>query len=148
MNKAVLFIGIQASGKTTFYKRYYEDHVHISLDELRTRYRERRLLEECVKEKRDLVIDNTNLTKEDRMRYIPLLKENGYKITAVYFRSSVRESLERNNRRERQVPDLAIKGAAKRLEMPFYEEGFDKICYVSIQEDGFHIEEWREEDEL
>lgn len=148
MNKAVIFIGIQASGKTTFYQRYYEDHVHISLDELRTRYQERRLLEECVKEKRDLVIDNTDLTKKDRKRYIPLLKENGYHITAVYFRSSVRESLERNSRRERQVPDLAIKGAAKRLEMPSYEEGFEKICYVSIQEDGFHIEEWREEDEL
>ncbi len=43
----VIFCGIQASGKTTFYReRFFDTHVRISLDLLRTRRREQLLLEE------------------------------------------------------------------------------------------------------
>ena len=40
--EAVLLIGIQGSGKTTFYReRFADTHAHISLDVLKTRGRER-----------------------------------------------------------------------------------------------------------
>ena len=44
--QAVVFIGIQASGKTTFYNRMLSDgtYTHISLDELHTRNKENILL--------------------------------------------------------------------------------------------------------
>ncbi|MEN3294973.1 MAG: hypothetical protein V7642_4226, partial [Burkholderiales bacterium] len=41
MMEMLLFIGIQASGKSTFYKeRFFDTHVRISMDLLRTRNRE------------------------------------------------------------------------------------------------------------
>jgi predicted kinase len=44
--EAVVFIGIQASGKTTFYQqRFFATHVRISLDLLRTRERETRAMD-------------------------------------------------------------------------------------------------------
>jgi len=46
--EAVLLIGIQASGKTTFYReRFFDTHIRISLDMLRTRERERVLMNAC-----------------------------------------------------------------------------------------------------
>ena len=34
--KAILFMGLQASGKSTFYHRYMSEYVHINLDSLHT----------------------------------------------------------------------------------------------------------------
>lgn len=45
---AVIFIGIQASGKTTFYEKESKKLVHINLDELHTRNKENQLLRECM----------------------------------------------------------------------------------------------------
>ena len=44
---AIIFIGIQACGKSTFYRERFSDIVHINLDTLRTRKKENKLLEEC-----------------------------------------------------------------------------------------------------
>ena len=39
--ECVIFIGIQASGKTEFYKQnFFKTHVRISMDMLKTRHRE------------------------------------------------------------------------------------------------------------
>lgn len=43
---AVIFVGIQARGKTTFFKENFEgEYVHVNLDTLKTRNKERLLLE-------------------------------------------------------------------------------------------------------
>lgn len=42
---AVIFVGLQAAGKSTFYReRFFTTHLRISLDQLHTRHRERALL--------------------------------------------------------------------------------------------------------
>lgn len=60
--QAIVFIGIQASGKTTFYEQMLagRGYVHISLDILHTRNKEDLLLMECLENGRSFVIDNTN----------------------------------------------------------------------------------------
>ena len=46
--EAVIFVGIQGSGKTTLYReRFFDTHVRISLDMVRTREREQLLLAAC-----------------------------------------------------------------------------------------------------
>lgn len=104
----IIFIGIQASGKTTFYHEQLAQYTHISLDVLHTRNRERLALEECFASGKSMVIDNTNPTTADRARYISKAKENGYHITqkginyndlpnwqkrgiGVYFQDNVKE---------------------------------------------------------
>lgn len=69
--EAVIFIGIQASGKTSFYKeRFFETHVRLSLDMLKTRHRQRLLIEACVAAQQPFVVDNTNVRQEERAEYI------------------------------------------------------------------------------
>ena len=44
--EAVIFIGIQGAGKSTFFQqRFFDTHVRINLDMLKTRYREQVFLQ-------------------------------------------------------------------------------------------------------
>ena len=80
--QAVIFIGIQASGKTTFFKQMLADkgYVHISLDVLHTRNKEDQLLMECLENGRSFVVDNTNPEISVREKYIKKAKEYGYQV--------------------------------------------------------------------
>lgn len=90
----VIFIGIQASGKTTFYQRFCAaTHAHINLDTLNTRNKEMLAISECLASGKSFVVDNTNPTKTDRARYIPLVKGAGYEVMGFYFRSILAEFL-------------------------------------------------------
>jgi len=141
-----IFIGIQASGKSTFYKQqFYNTHIRLNLDMLRTRYRENLLMLACLGAKQAYVIDNTNPTPQEREPYITLAKSHNFQISGYYFRSSVDESLQRNKKRHprEQVPDVAIYATHKKLILPDYAEGFDKLYYVRMGKIGdFSVKEW------
>lgn len=144
--EAVVFVGLQASGKSSFYKeRFFSTHVRISLDLLRTRNRERRLLTACLETQQSFVIDNTNPTREERAKYIDAAKSAKYSVIGYYFRSKADECLTRNQRRADQVSDVGILSTAKKLELPTLEEGFDTLNYVRLTEAGFVVEEWNDE---
>ena len=144
--EAVVFVGLQASGKSSFYKeRFFSTHVRISLDLLRTRNRERRLLTVCLETQQPFVIDNTNPTREERAKYIDAAKSAKYSVVGFYFRSKAEECLTRNQQRTDRVPDVGILSTAKKLELPTLEEGFDTLRYVRLTEVGFVVEEWNNE---
>jgi len=145
---AVIFTGLQASGKSAFYKEYLAvTHVHINLEELRTRNKERHLLEKCIAEGRSFAVDNTNPTAADRARYIIPSKDAGYSVTGVYFRSSVEKCMERNAMRKgkAKVPAVAIFATAAKFEIPDKAEGFGELYYVRIEDETFIVEEWIDE---
>jgi predicted kinase len=148
--QVVILMGVQATGKSTFYGRRFADtHLRINLDMLRTRRRERTLFEACLACGQDVVIDNTNPTSADRARYIEPAKAKGADIIGYYFRSRVSEAMRRNRAREepRQVPDKAILGTAGRLELPARSEGFDALYYVKCLDNGqFSVEPWKDEE--
>lgn len=147
--EAVIFTGIQASGKSTFYKeRFFDTHVRISLDLLRTRHREMLLLNACLTSQQPFVVDNTNPTSAERSRYIELALTHGYRLTGFYFRSEVEGCKERNaGRSERQIVPLpGLLGTYKRLELPQLKEGYSALYYVTIAADGgFQVSEWQDE---
>ncbi len=143
---AVIFIGIQGSGKTYLYRHLFaEDHVHINLDELRTRNREKLLLEECIAAGRSFVVDNTNPTRADRQRYIPLAKSAGYRVVGCFLQSRLQDCIARNEQRtgKAHIPPNAIAATSNRLEMPDLEEGFDELYFVSYENGEINISEWR-----
>jgi predicted kinase len=144
----VLFIGIQATGKSSFYKeRFYRTHVRVNLDMLKTRCREDLLLQACFEGKTRFVVDNTNLTRAERARYITPARSAGFAIAGYFFQSRVADALQRNSRRseEERVPDKGVLGASGRLELPSRAEGFDQLFFVRLNEpDGFTVEEWKE----
>ena len=145
----VLFCGIQATGKSTFYQRhFFHSHVRISMDLLRTRNRERRMLELCLETKMRCVIDNTNPTRAERAVYIEPARAVGFEVVGYFFQSIAAHALERNKQRppERQVPDRGIKGTRNRLEPPSRTEGFDRLYFVQIGSDQeFTISDWHDD---
>lgn len=147
--EAIILIGIQASGKSTFYRdRFFNTHVRINLDMLKTQHREQYLVNACIAAKQPFVVDNTNPAREDRRRYIEAAKAAGFTVTGYYLQSKVDDCKERNEKRPvgQAVPLKGLLGAAGRLELPSVEEGFDKLYYVKVSgESGFIVEEWKDE---
>ncbi len=144
--EAVLFIGIQAAGKSSFYQeRFFKTHIRINLDMLKTRHRESIFLQACIEAKQPFVVDNTNPTVEARARYIQLAQAGGFRVTGYYFQSIAADALRRNESRPaaERVPARAILGTLKRLQAPSPAEGFDSLYYVSISQTGeFSVREW------
>ncbi|MGC4115351.1 MAG: AAA family ATPase [Myxococcales bacterium] len=145
----VLFTGLQASGKSSFFvERFFRTHVYLSLDVLKTRHREKKLFEACLATRTKLVVDNTNPTRADRRRYVAPAKAAGYVVHVYFFQSRLSDCLARNEKREglKRVPKAALLRTSRILELPSADEGFDQRWFVSVRPGGgFDVEEWRDE---
>ena len=140
--EAIIFCGIQATGKTSFYKeRFFKTHLRISLDLLNTRRKENIFLQTCYETQQRFVIDNTNVTKKERHKYIEKAKESKFRLICYYFHSTVGAAITRNKKRtgKEHVPVAGIGGTYKKLEVPDYKEGFDEIYHVEITDDNFVV---------
>lgn len=141
----VLFVGVQASGKSTFYReRFWDTHLRLNLDMLRTRHRERQLLQTCLRTGLPLVVDNTNPTKAERKVYIEAAKAAGFRVVGYYFQSNVEVCKRRNEGRAagQRVPLPGLLGTYARLELPGRGEGFEELYYVKLVDGRFAVEEW------
>jgi predicted kinase len=143
---AVIFMGIQAAGKSSFYQRhFFTTHMRINLDMLKTRRREDIFLRACIDAKQPFVVDNTNPTAAGRARYIHLAKAAGFQVIGYYFQSTAQDALRRNEGRpaRERVPAKAIFGTLKRLEPPSLDEGFDTLYRVNLGAGGdFVVQAW------
>lgn len=146
----IILMGLQASGKSTFYRLHFATtHAHVSKDLFRNNKRpdgrQMHLVEEALKAGQSVVIDNTNPTPEVREPLIRLAHAYGAEVIGYYFESETRSSIERNKTRsgKARVPDVAIYVTAKKLVRPTYTEGFDRLYYVRIGgNSGFEVGEW------
>lgn len=142
--EAVIFIGIQASGKTSFYRRHlFETHLRLSLDLLKRRQRERVLLEACLAAKQRFVVDNTNVLRDERAAYIRRARAGGFRVVGYFFEPEVARSLAWNAQRSGKavVPVQGVLGTLKKLERPHASEGFDRLYRVEVDEAGQFIVE-------
>ncbi|KRT13589.1 kinase [Pedobacter ginsenosidimutans] len=146
--EAIIFCGIQATGKTTFFKeRFFRSHIRISLDLLNTRNKELRFIETCINTSQPFVIDNTNPSLEERAKYITIAKANKFKVIGYYFQSKLVEAITHNNQRsgKEKIPEIGIKGTFKKLSLPSINEGFDELYYVTAENNEFTIKPWSDE---
>ena len=131
-----------------FYKQSFVDtHIRINMDMLKTRHREKLLLEACLEAKQPFVVDKTNASIEERTRYILAAKAYHFRVVGYYFRSNFEECLERNNQRAEKalVPEKGLRGFLSRFQMPSYSEGFDALFHVQIGDNReFIVTEWKE----
>lgn len=135
----IIFIGVQASGKSTFYQQqFYSTHLRLNLDMLKTRHRESQLFEAGLASKTKMVIDNTNPTKQDRARYMQRAIDAGFEVIAYYFETDLNSTLQRNSERtgKANIPEVGVRATYKKLEVPSLDEGFDEIFKVKIVGDG------------
>ncbi|HEX4203870.1 MAG TPA: ATP-binding protein [Ktedonobacteraceae bacterium] len=149
----IILIGLQASGKSTFYRAYFSaTHTLVSKDLMRNNKRPARhqtqMITEALQAGRSVIVDNTNPTREDRAELIQLAHQFGATVSGYYFESSLKQCLERNKQREgrEKVPDIAIFTTLKKLVRPAYSEGFDQLYAVRIAcENTFEVSPWEED---
>jgi predicted kinase len=143
--EAVILVGVQGAGKSTFYReRFFDTHVRINLDMLRTRNREQQLLNACLDAGQSFVVDNTNPQASDRAKYVGPARAKGFRVIAYFFDVPLRDAMHRNNQRNlrQKIPAVAVAGTHKKLEPPSKNEGFDQIFTVRVTEpDGFAVTE-------
>ena len=143
----MLAIGLPGSGKSSWFKRH--NITPLSSDLLRAllfddpteqRFQDlifsnlRSMLKARLIARRPMnYVDATNLSPHERNGWIKLAKDYGYEVQAVFFDVPVEVCLERNQRRERKVPEDAMRRMAGKLKQPTFEEGFSKITVVKVK---------------
>ena len=94
--EAIVFCGVQGSGKTTLYRdRFLATHVRVSMDLLRTRHREAAFVAVCLETRQPFVVDNTNPTPADRRRYLEPAREAGFRTVGYLVEVDPAEALGR-----------------------------------------------------
>jgi predicted kinase len=143
----VLSIGLPGSGKSTWFKRHNilplsSDMVRILLfdDVTEQRYQDlvfstlRSMLRARLLAKRPWnYVDATNLSPHERRSWVKLAHDFGYEAHAVFFDVPPEVCMERNHRRERNVPEDVMQRMANKLRPPKFEEGFAKITVVRLK---------------
>jgi predicted kinase len=143
----VLAIGLPGSGKSSWFKRH--NITPLSSDLLRTllfddateqRFQDlvfsnlRSMLKARLIARRPMnYVDATNLSPHERHTWIKMARDYGYEVHAVFFDVPVEVCMERNQRRDRVVPEDVMRRMASKLRPPTFEEGFAKITVVRVK---------------
>jgi len=133
-----IFTGLPASGKSSYFQQAFRDsHVRVNLDMLRNRTREEILVHACLVGKTPFVVDNTNLSKKCRERYIRLAHASNFTANSYFFVENLDVCLRRNPLRvaKTRVPDRILQNMYERLEKPTWDEGWDRMFLVVMNMD-------------
>jgi predicted kinase len=144
--EVAILIGLQASGKTTFYERHLAaTHDHVSKDNFpRARNRQRRqlrLVEDSLSAGRNVAVDNTNPSPADWAPLISLARTHTATVVAYWFPVDVETSIARNAARDIPVPDVGLFATLSRLRRPTAADDFDSVFEVRTKAGAFTVTE-------
>ncbi len=145
--KCFMMIGCPGSGKSYEAERIarLEDAVIVSSDAIRgelygdesCQNNPKRVFElvdkrvrEALESGKNVIMDATNITGRHRARWVTKMKTDGIKMIAVVMETPLDLCLERQNLRDRKVPEDVICRMHWNLQGPTKEEGWDEIRLV------------------
>ncbi|MFF8842068.1 AAA family ATPase [Streptomyces sp. NPDC015127] len=139
-----MLVGLQAAGKSTFYRRCLAGRYALVSKDLFPRgarnkqQRQMRLVAEALAEGRPVAVDNTNPSVDEWQPLIAQAHAHGATVTAYWFPPDVEGSLRRNAAREgrERVPDVGVHATLRRLRRPSVTDGFDAVHEVRIDDAG------------
>lgn len=131
VQEVIVMVGFPGSGKTTISKQFERQGYSIAHgDELKTSGKMIKFAKTCVMQGKSIVFDATNGPRKKRAEYIDFAKQHGLPIKCILMTTSMEESMERNNGREKPVPKIVYNIYKKNYEEPFADEGFYDIIRV------------------
>ncbi|CAL9637795.1 hypothetical protein SUDANB96_06287 [Streptomyces sp. enrichment culture] len=139
-----VLVGLQASGKSTFYAHCLADRYALVSKDLFPRgarnkqRRQLRLVEECLAAGRPVAVDNTNPSPREWEPLLELARAHGATVTAYWFPPDVAGALRRNAARQgrERVPDVGVLDTLRRLRRPSPADGFDEVREVRFDGRG------------
>ncbi|GHH27869.1 ATP-binding protein [Streptomyces rubradiris] len=143
-----VLVGLQASGKSTFYARCLSGRYELVGKDLFPRgarnkqARQMRLVTEHLAAGRPVAVDNTNPSPREWAPLVAAARAHGATVTAYWFPPDVPGSLRRNAAREGRgrVPDVGVLATLERLRRPSVADGFDAVHEVRFDgRGGFEI---------
>lgn len=164
----IIMVGIPGSGKSTEAKKLLQDfdyidsklnisrnNIILSSDEIRKEItgdennQEKneevfKLMHKRIKEnikKGIVIVDATNITTNNRKAILNCVKKEKCLKIAYVMTTPIQLCKIFNSGRERKVPEYVIDNMAKKFQVPFLEEGFDKIIFSRY--DGNIFEKFR-----
>ena len=139
---AIVLVGLQASGKTTFCRDVLgERHVRVSKDHFpnagNRQQRQLRLVREALAAGRDVVTGSTNPSPAEWEPLIETARNSGAGVVAYWFPPGLAGSLARNavaRARRARVPEIGVMSTVSRLRQPGTADGFDGV--LTVHSDG------------
>lgn len=159
MSKVFMMVGLPASGKSTYAKELSEKEsaIILSSDDLRVElYRDvnhqdnnGELFQELYRRAKqhlingqNVIVDATNISSKRRIHFINEFKQ--FEKECVYVSTSYDNCLFNDKKRERTVGKHVIDRMYKQLQIPFVEEGWNKVLYYHtnpLRSSVNHLEE-------
>lgn len=87
-------------------------------------------LNEFLSEGYSCVFDATNIRKKDRKKIVEIGKQNNATIVFLWFETSLEDSIANQKKRERKVPENAIKNQFYLKEFPSKDEGWNALFLI------------------
>lgn len=149
----ILFVGSPASGKSSFYYKYLDNEnlKYMSMDKYNgTLAKFIKDINNIMTSGNNIIIDNTNGTKDTRAKYVKIANDNNYKIIVVQFDIEKKLVMHLNELRNKEInvcelnkisnckkhlPTVAINTFWKKFENPEIDEGFEKILISKFEID-------------
>jgi bifunctional polynucleotide phosphatase/kinase len=135
-----LMVGLPGSGKSWFARYFFEacGCKYISADELggvpKCIRAASAIMQQATKDSPSIVVDNTNLDAQTRMRWVKLAQSHGYRVVCYVFETPLdvcRHNMAfRSLTGGRIVPDHVMRMMAKRYQSPKSCEHLDAIIQV------------------
>lgn len=153
MSEMILFVGIPASGKSTFAELNKSEAVIVSSDEIRATLFggvENQDKNDAVftivktatisnlKSGKHVFVDATNIARKRRIQFLKDIKRavgEDHLFNAIFFPTPIEMAIKRNEERDRHVPTHVIERMYKQLSPPTTDEGFDEV-YIELFHSG------------
>ena len=141
--EVILMSGLPLSGKDTWIKNHGRTREIISLDDIREELGispadgsakvadvATRRARELLRRKEPFIWNATNIIQETRQKLISLCADYGARVKVVYLEVPYEELMQRNQKRERKIPEKVLEEMIRKMEVPAPWEAYDVEYWV------------------
>ena len=115
---------------TSFGNKWKEEYFDEEGESL-VKHVERKIYEQFIQNMDKVLIDNSSVTKSSRRNYLSLAEQRVKTTGVIFLNTPLMKCMERNKKRDDDVPDKVISTLFSSIELPDKHEGFDEIMVIS-----------------